>query len=105
MFKAMRDGVGGLHRGDPSAVGLDTFGRAGNYFARQIHRWSEQYRASETEKIEAMERLTTWLPAHIPEGDDTTVVHGDYRLGNTVVHASEPRIAAVLDWELCTIGH
>jgi aminoglycoside phosphotransferase (APT) family kinase protein len=105
IFDSLNDVLARLHRVDPRAVGLETFGRAGNYFARQIHRWSEQYRASETETIDAMERLMTWLPAHIPEGDDATVVHGDYRLGNTVVHPTEPRIAAVLDWELCTIGH
>ena len=105
IFDSLNDVMARLHRVDPRAVGLDTFGRAGNYFARQIHRWSEQYRASETEKIEAMEQLMTWLPGHIPEGDEATVVHGDYRLGNTVVHPTEPRIAAVLDWELCTIGH
>jgi aminoglycoside phosphotransferase (APT) family kinase protein len=105
IFADMNEVLARLHRVDRIAVGLGDFGRPGNYFARQIHRWSEQYRASETEKIEAMERLMEWLPTHIPEGDETTVVHGDYRLGNVIVHPTEPRVAAVLDWELSTLGH
>jgi aminoglycoside phosphotransferase (APT) family kinase protein len=94
-----------LHTVDWRAVGLADFGRPGNYFARQIHRWVGQYRASETERIEAMEELVGWLPAHVPADDATTIVHGDFRLGNTIVHPTEPRIAAVLDWELSTLGH
>src|SRR5437867_2343120 len=82
IFHDMNDVLARLHRVDRAAVGLGDFGRPGNYFARQIHRWSEQYRASETEKIQAMERLMEWLPTHVPEGDETTIVHGDYRLGN-----------------------
>ncbi len=105
IFDAMNDVLAKLHRVDRQAVGLDGFGRPGNYVARQIHRWSEQYRASETEKIEAMERLMEWLPTHIPEGDETTIVHGDYRLGNLIIHPTQPTIAAVLDWELSTLGH
>jgi aminoglycoside phosphotransferase (APT) family kinase protein len=94
-----------LHAVDWRAVGLADFGRPGNYFARQIHRWVGQYRASETERIEAMEQLVGWLPAHVPADDTTTIVHGDFRLGNTIVHPTAPRIAAVLDWELSTLGH
>jgi aminoglycoside phosphotransferase (APT) family kinase protein len=94
-----------LHSVDWQAAGLAEFGRPGNYFARQIHRWTTQYRASETERLEAMERLIAWMPDHIPPDDETTVVHGDYRLGNMIVHPSEPSIAAVLDWELSTLGH
>jgi aminoglycoside phosphotransferase (APT) family kinase protein len=94
-----------LHRVDWRAVGLEDFGRPGNYFARQIHRWTTQYRASETEKIEAMERLMTWLPENIPSDDTVTLVHGDFRPGNMIVHATEPRVLAVLDWELSTLGH
>jgi len=94
-----------LHRVDWRAVGLAEFGRPGNYYARQIHRWTQQYRASETEQIEAMESLIEWLPTHIPQDDETRLVHGDYRLGNTIVHPTEPRILAVLDWELSTLGH
>jgi aminoglycoside phosphotransferase (APT) family kinase protein len=94
-----------LHAVDVGAVGLDGFGRPGNYYARQIHRWVGQYRASETESIPAMESLIEWLPAHVPADDTTTIVHGDFRIGNTVIHATEPRIVAVLDWELSTLGH
>lgn len=105
IFDAMNEILARLHTLDWQALGLGDFGRPGNYFARQIHRWTQQYRASETEKIEAMERLIVWLPAHIPPGDETTLVHGDFRLGNTLVHPTEPRIVAVLDWELSTLGH
>jgi aminoglycoside phosphotransferase (APT) family kinase protein len=94
-----------LHQVDWRAVGLEDYGRPGNYFARQIHRWVTQYRASETEHIEAMERLMEWLPKNIPEDDTVTLVHGDYRPGNMVVHPTEPRVVAVLDWELSTLGH
>jgi aminoglycoside phosphotransferase (APT) family kinase protein len=94
-----------LHTVDWHERGLADFGRPGNYFERQIHRWTKQYRASETEPIEAMERLIVWMPAHIPSADETTVVHGDYRLGNMILHPTEPRVLAVLDWELSTLGH
>lgn len=94
-----------LHQVDWQAIGLADFGRPGNYFARQIHRWTGQYRASETETIASMERLIGWLPEHIPAGDETTIVHGDFRLANVIVHPSEPRIAGVIDWELSTLGH
>jgi aminoglycoside phosphotransferase (APT) family kinase protein len=94
-----------LHQVDWRAVGLGDFGKPGNYYARQIHRWVGQYRASETETIPAMERLIAWLPAHVPAEDTTTLVHGDFRIGNTIVHPTEPRIVAVLDWELATLGH
>jgi aminoglycoside phosphotransferase (APT) family kinase protein len=94
-----------LHTVDWRAVGLETFGKPGNYFERQIHRWTSQYRASETEKNEAMERLIEWLPTHIPPDDHTTIVHGDFRIGNMITHPTEPRIMAVLDWELSTLGH
>jgi len=94
-----------LHKVDYRAVGLEDFGRPGNYFARQISRWTKQYRASETERIEEMERLIAYLPGSIPGDDETGVVHGDYRLDNMIFHASEPRVVAVLDWELSTLGH
>jgi aminoglycoside phosphotransferase (APT) family kinase protein len=86
-------------------VGLADFGRPGNYYARQISRWSRQYRESKTEEIPAMEALMEWLPANIPASDETTIVHGDYRVGNCILHPTEPRVAAVLDWELSTLGH
>ncbi len=94
-----------LHRLDYVAAGLGDYGKPGNYFARQIARWSGQYRASETERIEAMEKLLTWLPANIPQADETALVHGDYRLDNLIFHARSPRILAVVDWELSTLGH
>jgi aminoglycoside phosphotransferase (APT) family kinase protein len=94
-----------LHSVDCRKVGLEDFGRPGNYIERQIARWTKQYRASETEKIEAMDNLIDWLPKNIPPGDETTIVHGDYRLDNTIFHPTEPRILAVLDWELSTLGH
>jgi len=94
-----------LHAIDYREVGLQDFGKPGNYIARQVERWTKQYRASETERIEAMENLIDWLPKHIPPGDETSVVHGDYRLDNVVFHPTEPRILAVLDWELSTLGH
>jgi len=94
-----------LHSLDYAAAGLADYGRPGNYFARQIARWSKQYRASETERIEAMEKLLAWLPANIPPGEETSLVHGDYRLDNLIFHPHEPRLAAVVDWELSTLGH
>jgi aminoglycoside phosphotransferase (APT) family kinase protein len=89
---------------DLEAAGLTDYGRPGSYFARQIHRWTSQYRASETEHIEAMEQLIAWLPAHVPAEERATVVHGDFRPGNLIVHPTEPRVVAVLDWELSTLG-
>jgi aminoglycoside phosphotransferase (APT) family kinase protein len=95
-----------LHTTDYAAIGLADYGRPGNYFERQIARWTKQYKASETEVIEEMDRLIDWLPGHIPADDGTTsIVHGDYRLDNLIWHASEPRILAILDWELSTLGH
>jgi aminoglycoside phosphotransferase (APT) family kinase protein len=94
-----------LHTIDYAAIGLADFGKPGNYFARQIERWSKQYRASETEKIEEMDQLIAWLPDNIPPGEQTSIVHGDYRLDNMIFHPTEPRILAVLDWELSTLGH
>ncbi len=96
-----------LHKVDFAALGLSDFGRPGNYFERQIGRWIKQYRGAQTEDIPAMERLIDYLPAHIPteDSDLTTIAHGDYRLQNTMVHPTEPRLVAVLDWELCTLGH
>ncbi len=105
IFTEMNRVIAALHSVDYAAVGLADYGRPGNYFARQIDRWSKQYRASETEKIEAMDNLMAWLPANIPAGDETAIVHGDYRLDNVIFHPSEPRILAVLDWELSTLGH
>jgi aminoglycoside phosphotransferase (APT) family kinase protein len=105
VYDAMNDVLARLHRVDWRAIGLADFGRTGNYVARQIHRWTTQYRASETSRIDSMERLIAWLPEHIPADDTTTLVHGDYRLGNMIIHPREPRVLAVLDWELSTLGH
>jgi aminoglycoside phosphotransferase (APT) family kinase protein len=97
--------IAALHRVDIAAAGLQDYGRSGQYLKRQVERWTRQYRASETERIDAMERLIDWLPAHLPAHDETTVVHGDFRIDNLVFHPTEPRIVAVLDWELSTLGH
>ncbi len=104
IFDAMNRTISSLHRVDPDAVGLGDFGRPGQYIARQVARWTQQYRASETEPIPAMDRLIDWLPGHIPPGEQRGIVHGDYRLDNLVFHPSEPRVIAVLDWELSTLG-
>ena len=93
-----------LHSVDYRAVGLETFGKAGSYIERQVGRWTKQYHASETVKIPAMDRLIEWLPRNIPATDETTIVHGDFRMDNVVFHPAEPRILAVLDWELSTLG-
>ena len=93
-----------LHGIDYRAVGLEDFGKPGNYIERQIARWTRQYQASETEPIEAMNNLIAWLPKNIPPETGTAVVHGDFRLDNVIYHAAEPRILAVLDWELSTLG-
>jgi aminoglycoside phosphotransferase (APT) family kinase protein len=94
-----------LHTIDYAAIGLADYGKPGNYFARQIERWTRQYQASATEPIEAMDQLIAWLPQHIPAGEATSIVHGDFRLDNMIFHPTEPRILAVLDWELSTLGH
>jgi aminoglycoside phosphotransferase (APT) family kinase protein len=94
-----------LHSLDYAAIGLGDYGKPGNYIERQVNRWIKQYRASETERIEAMENLIAWLPDNIPQGDETTIVHGDYRMDNVMFHPTEPKILAVLDWELSTLGH
>ena len=94
-----------LHRVDYTAVGLADYGKTGNYFARQIKRWSQQYEAASTDPLRAMDALMRWLPANIPDDDTTSLVHGDYRLDNMIFHPTEPRVLAVLDWELSTLGH
>ena len=94
-----------LHKVDFAAVGLEDFGRPGNYFERQISRWIKQYRAAETETIADMEELIAWMPDNIPDEDSVSIAHGDFRLENTMYHPTEPKMIAVLDWELSTIGH
>ncbi|HQR57590.1 MAG TPA: phosphotransferase [Burkholderiaceae bacterium] len=105
IYDEMNRVIARLHSVDIERAGLSDYGKAGNYFERQIGRWSRQYRASETERIDAMDSLIEWLPKHIPAGDETTVVHGDYRMDNLIFHPGEPRIIAILDWELSTLGH
>ncbi len=109
IYDEMNRVIAALHTVDVQAAGLAGYGKPGNYFERQIGRWSKQYVASITEPIEAMDRLMEWLPAHMPasakDESQVSVVHGDYRLDNLVFHPSEPRILAVLDWELSTLGH
>ncbi len=105
-FDAMNETIARLHLIDPSAVGLDDYGRSGNYFERQIARWSRQYLEDDAAGRDAdMDRLIEWLPANIPPGNDNAVVHGDFRCDNMIFHPTEPRILAVLDWELSTLGH
>lgn len=94
-----------LHNTDYRAIGLAEFGRPGNYMARQISRWTKQYKASETHPIAAMERMIDWLPNTVPDDDQTSIVHADYRLDNMILHPTEPRVVAVLDWELATLGN
>jgi aminoglycoside phosphotransferase (APT) family kinase protein len=93
-----------LHALDYRALGLESFGKPGNYIERQVARWTKQYQASETEPMEAMDNLIAWLPKNIPPETGTAVVHGDFRLDNAIYHPAEPRILAVLDWELSTLG-
>jgi aminoglycoside phosphotransferase (APT) family kinase protein len=105
IFNEMNRVIAALHRVDFAAVGLDGYGKPGSYLERQVARWTKQYRASETEHIEAVENLIRWLPDHIPTAHETSIVHGDFRIDNVIFHPTEPRILAVLDWELSTLGH
>jgi aminoglycoside phosphotransferase (APT) family kinase protein len=109
IYDEMNRVMAALHRVRPDAVGLADYGKPGNYFERQIGRWSKQYQASITQPIPEMDKLIDWLPKNIPamarDESMTSVVHGDYRLDNLMFHASEPRVLAVLDWELSTLGH
>jgi len=104
VYDAMNDTIARLHAFDPAAIGLGDFGKGENYVARQVDRWSKQYRASQTETIEAMERLIDWLPLHLPPPGPVRLVHGDYRIDNLIMAKDEPRVIAVLDWELSTLG-
>ena len=109
IYDEMNRVLAALHRVDPAAVGLADYGKPGSYFERQIGRWSKQYLASATESIPEMDRLLEWLPARLPasarDASEVSIVHGDFRLDNMVFHPSEPRVIAVLDWELSTLGH
>ncbi len=109
IYAEMNRVIAALHSVDPAALGLSDYGKPGNYFERQIGRWSKQYAASITEPIPEMDRLIAWLPENIPEHARgtglTRIVHGDFRMDNLMFHPSEPRVLAVLDWELSTLGH
>jgi aminoglycoside phosphotransferase (APT) family kinase protein len=104
VYDAMNATLARLHSFDPAAIGLSDFGRGENYVGRQVERWSKQYRASETEKIDEMEELIVWLPEHLPPQGAVRLVHGDYRLDNIILAAGAPQVLAVLDWELSTLG-
>lgn len=105
VYDEMNDVMARLHRVDFETVGLADYGKPGNYFERQLGRWTKQYEAAQTDDVEAMRNLIAWLPAHIPPGDETCIVHGDFRLENSIYHPTEPRMLAMLDWELSTLGH
>lgn len=105
IYDAMNATLAQLHNVDYKAAGLEDFGKPGNYFARQISRWTKQYQLSETQEITSMNKLIDWLPNNIPDDDSTTIVHGDYRLDNMILHPTEPKVVAVLDWELSTLGN
>jgi aminoglycoside phosphotransferase (APT) family kinase protein len=104
VYDAMNATLARLHTFDPAAIGLSDFGRGENYVARQVERWSKQYRASQTDVVAEMEKLIAWLPAHLPPPAPVRLVHGDYRLDNLIVGRSDPKVLAVLDWELSTLG-
>ncbi|MCE2891602.1 MAG: phosphotransferase family protein [Hyphomonadaceae bacterium] len=104
IYEAKIATLAALHATDYKAVGLEDFGKAGSYFERQISRWTKQYQLSETTKIPEMDRLIEWLPTSVPAGETTSIVHGDFRLDNMILHPTEPRVLAVLDWELSTLG-
>lgn len=104
IYEAKIATLAALHATDYKAVGLEDFGKAGSYFSRQISRWTKQYQLSETTKIPEMDRLIEWLPTSVPDGETTSIVHGDFRLDNMILHPTESRVLAVLDWELSTLG-
>ncbi len=104
VYDTMNAAIARLHGFEPAAIGLGDYGRGENYVARQVDRWSKQYRASETQKIEEMENLIAWLPVRLPPPQPPRIVHGDYRLDNMILTRDAPKISAVLDWELSTLG-
>ncbi|WP_189047114.1 phosphotransferase family protein [Aliidongia dinghuensis] len=105
-YHAMAEAMVQLHKVDPAAVGLADFGKPGNYYARQIGRWTDQWAHSKVRENPSIDALCQWLPAHIPPGDDETVIaHGDFKFDNLMFHPTEPRVIAILDWELSTLGH
>jgi aminoglycoside phosphotransferase (APT) family kinase protein len=105
IYRGMVDALARLHLADWNAIGLSDYGRPGNYFARQIGRWSKQWDGSRTRDNPAIDKLAEWLPRHVSDSEDTAICHGDFRLDNMVFHPSEPRVIGILDWELSTLGH
>lgn len=105
MYRSLAQALAALHNVDPASAGLSDYGKSGNYFARQIARWTKQWELSRTRDDANIERLIEWLPANIPDDDATVVTHGDFRVGNVMFHEREPRVIAILDWELSTLGH
>ena len=105
VYRDVNRAIATLHTINPESVGLGDFGRAGNYFARQINRWGKQYLENHTQPIADLGKLIDWLPERIPASEEVSIVHGDYRLDNVMLHPTEPRAIAVLDWELSTLGH
>ncbi|SFV12651.1 phosphotransferase family protein [Pseudoduganella namucuonensis] len=105
MYLAMADTLAALHRVDPAAVGLADYGKRGDYFTRQLARWSRQWESAKTRDVPELARLLEWLPAHVPGSELSAISHGDFRIGNLMFHPTEPRVVGVLDWELSTLGH
>lgn len=105
IYEAMCEALARLHMVDYEAIGLKDFGKPGNYVARQIDRWTRQFYAAKTVEVPSMDALIEWLPDNIPQEDETAITHGDFRLDNTILHPTEPRVIAILDWELSTLGH
>jgi aminoglycoside phosphotransferase (APT) family kinase protein len=105
IYGSMNAALAALHRVDFKAVGLGDYGKPENYIGRQIDRWTRQFEAAKTDPMPAMDALMAWLPANRPEGDEISIAHGDFRMGNLMLHPTEPRVIAVLDWELSTLGH
>jgi aminoglycoside phosphotransferase (APT) family kinase protein len=104
IYHEMNRVIAALHSQNPDALGLADYGKPGNYFVRQIGRWTKQYQASETETIQAMNELINWLPANVPHEDEVAIVHGDYRLDNLIFDSQQAKVLAILDWELSTLG-
>jgi aminoglycoside phosphotransferase (APT) family kinase protein len=105
IYEGMVDALARLHKADWQGIGLADYGRPGNYFARQIGRWSKQWAQSRTRDNPAIDTLAEWLPRHVPDSDEVAICHGDFRLDNMIFHPSEPRVIGILDWELSTLGH
>ena len=104
-YLQMAETLAALHRVDWRALGLADFGREGNYFQRQVARWTRQWHLSKTRELPEIDGIAGWLSQHVPADDTTTIAHGDFRIGNLMFHPTEPRVVGVLDWELCTLGH